>query len=272
MAHDGSVLDAVATQLETSSPVGFVPAPQGLLASFRADLGELGAEVDRLKRDAGFRRILDTMARFWNYSAANQWLIRRARPGATRVAGRRLWEKLGRRVRNGEEPIQILAPMRPVGFPFRVVDVFDISQTTGRALPKLDLILRGRTRKTALLERAAASLGIRVVDLLHGSGLGESVGGEIRIRVGLPQRERAAVLAHELAHELLHQRDSERQRSRVEEETEAEATSYVVLRALGLPSKAPTYIAWLGGSGTHIARSLGRIQRASRAILEAART
>jgi hypothetical protein len=258
-----------APALPADNPGQPAASPPALLADFRRHLAELGAEVDRLGQDAGFRQVLDTMARFWTYSPCNQWLIRLDRPDATRVAGRRTWAKLGRQVRNGEPAIRILAPMTPAGFPFRVVDVFDLAQTEGRPLPRLDLMLRGNTRKAALLERAAAALGIRLVDLRHGSHLGESVGGEIRIRLGLPGRERAAVLAHELAHELLHQRDPERRRGVVVEETEAEATSYVVLRALGLPSKAPGYIAWRGGSGAHIARSLGRIQRAARSILEA---
>ena len=225
-----------------------------------------------MRQDAGFRRALDTAARFWRYSPCNQWLIRIANPRATRVAGRRVWEALGRKVRDGEPPIHILAPTSPLGFPFISVEVFDVKQTRGRKLVLPDLILRGKTRtaKVAVLERAAAVLGIRVAPLLSDDGvLGCSVGGEIRIRPGLPQRERVAVLAHELAHELLHQGDQKQKRSIAEVETEADATSYVVLRALGLPSKAPSYIAWRGGSGALIARSLGRIQRAARQILDA---
>ena len=57
--------------------------------------------------------------------------------------------------------------------------------------------------------------------------------------------------------------------SRVEREAQAEATAYVVLRALGLPSTAPTYIAWQGGDGAAVLRSLGPVQRAVRTILDA---
>ena len=82
------------------------------------------------------------------------------------------------------------------------------------------------------------------------------------------------MLAHELAHEILHMdpRNAARRQkmSRVEREAQAEATAYVVLRALGLPSTAPTYIAWQGGDGATVLRSLGPVQRAVRTILEAA--
>lgn len=265
------MVEADIVPLAAVAPITLTAAPSSsaILAEFRADLAALGAEVDRVRQDQGFRRALDTAAQFWRYSPCNQWLIRIARPGAKMVAGRRVWARLGRKVRDGETPIHILAPTSPLGFPFVPVEVFDVKQTRGRKLVLPDLMLRGRTCKAAVLERAAAVLGIRVEPLLSGDGvLGCSVGGEIRIRPGLPQRERVAVLAHELAHELLHQSE-EQKRNTAEVETEADATSYVVLRALGLPSKAPSYIAWRGGTGALIARSLHRIQRAARQILDA---
>src|ERR1700733_5588536 len=43
-----------------------------IIAEFRNELAELGAEVDRVRQDAGFRRALDTAARFWRYSPCNQ--------------------------------------------------------------------------------------------------------------------------------------------------------------------------------------------------------
>lgn len=240
----------------------------------RATLAELGAEIDQVRQDEGFRRALDAMALFWRYSPLNQWLIRRACPRATHVAGRRTWEKLGRHVKDGARPLLVFAPTRG-RFPFVVVPVFDVSQTRGRRVPDLALTLRGETPHAATLERAAARLGVAVVDSdLGGTCVGVSFGGEIRVQRGLPSLERAATLAHELAHELLHTGERARKRPRprteAEAETEAEATAYVVLRALGLPSTAPRYIAWRGGSGELLARSLGRVQRAARQLLEAA--
>ena len=54
---------------------------------------------------------LEVMARFHNYSFRNSWLILLQRPTATRVAGFRQWEKLGRNVKKGEKGIGIFAPM-----------------------------------------------------------------------------------------------------------------------------------------------------------------
>lgn len=91
------------------------------------------------------------MAMFWRYSPFNAWVIRRQRPGATRVAGRRLWEKLGRTVLDGEDPIFIFAPTR-AAYRFIAVPVFDEAQTSGSEIPTLDLLHLGPTDAYLWLE------------------------------------------------------------------------------------------------------------------------
>jgi N-terminal domain of anti-restriction factor ArdC len=54
---------------------------------------------------------LNAMARFHSYSFGNIMLIARQRPTATRVAGIRTWNSLGRFVKRGKKGILILAPM-----------------------------------------------------------------------------------------------------------------------------------------------------------------
>src|SRR5213079_2849094 len=54
---------------------------------------------------------LNAMARFHNYSFGNIMLIARQRPAATRVAGIRTWNQLGRFVKRSEKGMLILAPM-----------------------------------------------------------------------------------------------------------------------------------------------------------------
>src|SRR5213079_3435023 len=106
---------------------------------------------------------LNAMARFHNYSFGNIMLIARQRPAATRVAGIRTWNSLGRFVKRGEKGILILAPMvsrrsqraeaiatefesndaaderKPEQqlYGFRAVYVFDVEQTEGKELPSL---------------------------------------------------------------------------------------------------------------------------------------
>jgi hypothetical protein len=75
-------------------------------------------------------------------------LILMQRPDAIRVAGFHAWKDLGRSVKKGEKGIGILAPMAITQAPtaddpdpssklrFRLVYVFDVSQTEGEPLPE----------------------------------------------------------------------------------------------------------------------------------------
>ena len=54
---------------------------------------------------------LESAAKFHHYSFGNQLLIALQRPDASRVAGFRAWQELGRQVLKGEHGIRILAPM-----------------------------------------------------------------------------------------------------------------------------------------------------------------
>ena len=89
--------------------------------------------------------VLASIAHFAaKYSPRNAMLIVMQAPEATEVAGFKAWQARGRQVRKGEHGIRILAPAgrgegtepteeQPEGKPgrqfFRVISVFDISQT-----------------------------------------------------------------------------------------------------------------------------------------------
>jgi antirestriction protein ArdC len=99
----------------------------------------------------------------------------------------------------------------------------------------------------------------------------------LRREIEASLRQLASEVDATLAHELLHQGERDRlarlrrpgpRRTHAEQETEADATAYVVMLALGLPSKAPRYIAWQGGTGQVVLRSLRRVQQAAKRILE----
>jgi hypothetical protein len=70
----------------------------------------LVAAIEHLTTGEDWQRFLDTARRFRTYSLNNLLLIFLQRPDATRVAGYRTWQSLGRQVRRGEQGIAILAP------------------------------------------------------------------------------------------------------------------------------------------------------------------
>jgi hypothetical protein len=71
----------------------------------------LTAGVARLVDGEQWQAILAAAARFHAYSWRNVLLILAQRPGATRLAGYRTWQALGRQVRRGEHGIGVLAPI-----------------------------------------------------------------------------------------------------------------------------------------------------------------
>ena len=248
--------------------------PASLYPRIRAVLTALAAEVDEVKRSAGFTAALNTMSVFWNYSPFNEWMIQMQMRDATRVAGRRTWEKLHRKVIPGARPIVIFAPAKLTP-PFIAVPVYDVSQTTGRPLPLLDMELHGRTGCARRLLRAAEVMKLKVQRFDGGpSGRqgGSDGNGLILLRRRMAERELAATITHEMAHEILRTMRSFGELTGAQIETKADATSYVVMRALGLPSKAPRYIAWNGGTGAMVLKSMKRVQRAVRRILRAYET
>ena len=124
-----------------------------------------------------YKQYLQTMSRFHRYSVNNQMLIYMQNPKATLVAGFNKWrDQFSRNVKKGEKGIKIIAPTpykkieetkldpdtklpmlddngkiitveKEVQIPmFRVVSVFDASQTVGKPLPQLASDLSGNVQ------------------------------------------------------------------------------------------------------------------------------
>lgn len=254
-------------------------------------LAELNAALQQGASDT-LTRYLDVLARFHRYSFGNVMLIASQKPDATHVAGFHTWKSLGRWVKKGEQGIAILAPMvgrkrrdgtdRPAVDDsdgnvrqlcgFRVVHVFDVSQTEGAELPEFAGIHGDPGKGLRQLESIIAGYGIQLEYDFPGCGAeGVSRDGTIVVRPDMPPAETFAVLAHELAHELLHQRtDRKRLASRTVLETEAEAVAYVVCQAMGLESstRSSDYIQLYRGDVATLSESLDLIQKTAASLIE----
>jgi antirestriction protein ArdC len=222
-------------------------------------------------------------------------LIWRQKPDASYVGGFNTWLKCGRYVRRGEKGIAILAPMffkdkrqtangseeETKRLWFKVVYVFDISQTDGTPLPELptkSVGERGEEMLTRLL-RFAESRGIivRFVEKCSLNGAaGTSRGNEIEIRTSdTDVTTQAATLAHEIAHTLLHwtsdgkkitSRDG-KEIDRQQRELEAEATAYTVCSYFGIQSPSDFYLAAYNVSPAMLLEALETIAATTRTIL-----
>ncbi len=233
---------------------------------------------------------LKAMGKFHNYSLSNAILIGFQKPRATRVAGFRTWQKLGRHVKRNEKGIAIMAPIvwrkkvihadeknvqerdEETALAFKTAYVFDISQTDGKPLPDFARVNGDPGVYTERLREYVTSKGIKIEysDTI-GSAEGVSSGGLIRLKKGLSAGEELSVLVHELAHELLHKDRDNVPKDKKVRETEAEAVAFVVCNGIGLDTNSASsdYIQLYDGDKKTLMESLGRIQRTAAEILAA---
>ncbi|MFZ0324554.1 MAG: ArdC-like ssDNA-binding domain-containing protein [Actinomycetes bacterium] len=262
---------------------------------------QLTAAVHDLAHSDAWRQMLDVAARLPTYSPSNVLLIAVQRPEATRVAGFGTWKSLGRHVLKGEKGIAILAPClyrgdgtgekegtrSPTGEVsvtgqataqrqlrgFRVVYVFDVSQTDGEPLPDVAPEL--------LAGSAPDSLWDRLVGLVEADGFvverGDCRGANgytrfddrvVRVRNDIEPAQAVKTLAHELGHVRAdHEgRFADTYHRSVDcrgiAEIEAESIAYLVTTAAGLDSggySVPYVAGWSGGDPALLRATASRV-------------
>ena len=268
--------------------------PRGGSRDYSELLEGLAAGIAELTTSAKWQKYLDVQSKFHRYSPSNAMLIMMQNPYATQVAGFKKWLELGRPVRSKEIALRILAPMtykKDDGLEgektseirgFKMVPVFDISQTEGQDLPEIARKLQGMAPAGvfARLTEFANSLGFRVEtpESLESGANGDTTHSQGRIRVVASNSEaqQAKTLAHEIAHALLHEpkAPATKDLSRGLKELEAESAAYVICTALGMDTSDYSlgYVAGWAGGGPEalegIRASAGRIQKASTAVLK----
>lgn len=253
-------------------------------------LAELAQALEQGKSET-LVKYLDLLSRFHHYSFRNCLLIAIQRPDATQVAGFNRWKELGRFVKKGEHGIAILAPLvykkkaedevapeeaedgnvRTLRG-FKVVHVFDVTQTEGQELPEFAQTGGDPGEALSRLEAYVQTYGITLrYDQIPGGALGVSKGGEIIIQPGMTPAQTFCTLVHELAHELLHKGERRKQTTKTVKETEAEAVAFVVARAMGLQTSTTSsdYIQLYAGDKDVLNESLELIQTLAAEIVEA---
>ncbi len=210
-------------------------------------------------------KYLETLSKFHKYSFSNVMLIMQQNPYATRIAGFNDWKnKHNRNVKYGEKGIKIIAPNpyktkvtvpvldsnnQPIvvnGVPlteektvqrmsFRVVSVFDVSQTDGEPLPTLAPEL---TADVASYEElfnaicATTDFTVKFDDIPGGAkGTCNYLDKTITIQQGMSQAQTIKTALHEVAHSRLHSSTLEN-KDRKTREVEAESVAFVVANKL----------------------------------------
>ena len=225
-----------------------------------------------------YREYLKVMSKFHNYSFNNTLLIAMQKPDASLVAGFSTWKNnFGRNVMKGQKGIKIIAPspfkirqevekidphtQKPIigkdGKPvteekeikipaYKVVSVFDVSQTEGKELPDIAVDeLTGDVDRYkdffAALEKTSP-VPIAFENIEGGShGYYHLEDKRIAINEGMSELQTLKTTIHEIAHAKLHDIDlnapKDEQQPRVDRRTrevEAESVAYTVCQHYGL--------------------------------------
>ena len=187
-----------------------------------------------------YRQYLSTMSRFHRYSVNNTMLIYMQRPDATHVAGFNKWrDQFGRNVMKGEKGIKIIAPTpykkkieevkldpdtktpmldadgkvmveeKEVKIPmYKVVSVFDVSQTEGKPLPQLASDLNGNVQQYEVFMEAlrrSSPVPMEISPIASDTdGYFNSTNQSITIRDGMSEVQTVCAAVHEIAHAKLH--------------------------------------------------------------------
>ena len=233
--------------------------------------------IKELFESEKFKEYLTTMSKFYNYSFNNTLLIAMQKPDATLIAGYTSWQRnFDRHVMKGEKGIKILAPapykaqeerekidpatqkpvldadgkpvtetvevMRPA---FKVVSVFDVSQTDGKELPDIAVDeLTGSVENYAAFFEALkqeSPVPISFEDIPGGAkGYFSHVENLIAIQEGMSEIQTVKTAIHEIAHAKLHaikpdeKVAPEERKDRHTKEVEAESVAYTVCQRYGI--------------------------------------
>ena len=233
--------------------------------------------IKELFESERFKEYLRTMSKFYNYSFNNTLLIATQKPEATLIAGYTAWQRnFDRHVMKGEKGIKILAPapykakvemekidpktQKPIlgadGKPvtelvevmrpgFKVVSVFDVSQTDGKELPNIVVDeLTGSVENyaaffDALKQESPVPIGFE--DIPGGAkGYYHLEDRRIAIQEGMSEIQTVKTAIHEIAHAKLHavppgeKVAPEERKDRRTKEVEAESVAYTVCQRYGI--------------------------------------
>lgn len=231
-----------------------------------------------------FAQYLCTMSRFHRYSVNNTILIYMQKPDATLVAGFNKWhDQFSRNVMRGEKGIKIIAPapykknieeekldpdtktpvldangkvimeemeiMIPM---YKVISVFDVSQTEGKPLPTLAKDLTGNVTQfeifmDALRRSFPVPVAFEAMDP-NMDGYFSKRDQRIAIRSGMSEVQTISAAVHEITHATLHNYEQTRlanaqsdetakplkKKDRRTEEVEAESVSFAVCQYYGI--------------------------------------
>lgn len=226
-------------------------------------VSKLFEEIKRGK-SSSLKQYLKFISNFYKYSLSNTMLIYAQMKKATHVAGFDKWNAMGYKIKKGSKAIKILAPqeyrfmvvegkkifykqmtkdqkqnteLHESGLKFYPAPVFDISQCQNRGKKwERYYISLGDDHKSKYLnlKKIINKCKIKIRECDTGAAEGISFGGMIHIKKDNDYNNKLLTLIHEYTHEILHKGSENKSLFRGFKECQAEATSFIVGKYLGI--------------------------------------
>lgn len=237
-----------------------------------------------------YTTFLKVMSKFHNYSFNNSLLIAMQCPEATMVAGYTSWKRnFHRNVNKGEKGIKILAPCPykinkevdkidpltqktmvdkdgnvvkervQVTIPaYKVTTVFDISQTSGKEIPRISTELQGDVNGYKNFFEAICKVSHVPIEFEkmrnNSNGYYHLTDKKIAIREGMSQMQTVKTAIHELSHAKLHDKNVGIEKDNLPDvrtkEVEAESVAYTVCQHYGIDTSDYSFgyiVGWSSG-------------------------
>lgn len=215
-----------------------------------------------------YKKYLDTISKFHNYSRRNIDLIHQQKPDATLIAGAKKWnESFGRYINKGEKGFTIYAPSEhkvkdlngdfvldedgkvKTNIRFIPVKVFDVSQTNGKELSLNSVELENNVENYVDIYKALKEIAdkdnIKIVfvdkELMpRAYGSYTPAKNTIELRKGMGQGDTLSTLIHELVHAKYQSKTITTEEYALNE-LHAESIAYVTSKHLGLDTSKQSF-------------------------------
>ena len=215
-----------------------------------------------------YKKYLDTISKFHNYSRRNIDLIHQQKPDATLIAGAKKWnESFERYINKGEKGFTIYAPSEykvkdlngdfvldkdgkvKTNIRFIPVKVFDVSQTNGKELSLNSVELENNVENYVDIYKALKGIAdkdnIKIVfvdkELMpRAYGSYTPAKNTIELRKGMGQGDTLSTLIHELAHAKYQSKIITTEEYALNE-LHAESIAYVTSKHLGLDTSKQSF-------------------------------
>ena len=282
MAYPQPEADREAFRTEPAAPAAVLPEAGPIILKGKTKDEYMKEITDKLEAGVrgvldseNYKSYLTSMSKFHTYSFRNTMLIFLQKPDASLVAGAGKWQSEFERTRKqGERGLKILAPNfykvkkrvpkkdpdtgepikdkdgktvmdeQEITVPdYRVVSVYDVSQTEGKELPEAHVdMLSGDVEQfqdlQAALERSSP-YAISIEPILDGAkGRCFYLEQRIAVNEGMGELQTLKTAIHEVAHARLYEKNShlaeDKQPDKATREVQTESVAYAVCQYWGL--------------------------------------